>query len=97
VQVVKGIDAVSRERIAQLVAQGGLQQARIPLLLPGAILPVALSPTITAEDRAVRIPARGCAVSRWYYYCFVFQLNGASTEKDKPGSRMLCIVEFVSE
>lgn len=52
--MVKGIDAVSRERIAGLVAQQGLQAARIPLLLPGAIVPIPLSPPITLEDRAVR-------------------------------------------
>lgn len=80
-QVVKGIDAVSRERIAQLVAQGGLQQARIPLLLPGAILPVPLSPTITPEDRAVRMPARGCAVWKMVLllFCIPIDTNGAST------------------
>ncbi|GAQ84993.1 Predicted unusual protein kinase [Klebsormidium nitens] len=52
-EVVKGIDAVSRERIAGLVAQQGLQAARIPLLLPGAVVPIPLSPPITREDRAV--------------------------------------------
>ena len=53
-EAVKGIDALSRDNAARVLAQFGLGDARVPLLLPGTLLPrqVRLSPSVTAEDKA---------------------------------------------
>lgn len=52
-EVVKSIDALSREQLAALVATLGLSAVRVPLLLPGATQLVPLAPLMTAEDRQV--------------------------------------------
>ena len=53
-EAVKGIDALSRDNAARVLAQFGLGDARVPLLLPGSLVPrqVRLSPSVTAEDKA---------------------------------------------
>ena len=53
-EAVKGIDALSRDNAARVLAQVGLGDATVPLLLPGALLPrsVRLSPKVTDDDRA---------------------------------------------
>lgn len=53
-ELVKSVDALSREQLVALVTRLGLQGVRLPVLLPGAaaaFLP--LAPTITAEDKRV--------------------------------------------
>lgn len=53
-EIVKSIDALSREQLYALVMQLGLQNTRIPLLLPGSSLRgLPLAPQITEEDRKV--------------------------------------------
>lgn len=52
-EVVKSIDALSREQLAALVATLGLSAVRVPLLLPGATRFLPLSPPMTAEDLQV--------------------------------------------
>ncbi|GAB4818789.1 hypothetical protein N2152v2_005835 [Parachlorella kessleri] len=53
-ELVRSIDALSREQLLQLLTVLGLQNARLPLLLPGARkLFLAVAPTITPEDRRV--------------------------------------------
>lgn len=55
-QVVKGIDAVTREQLARLVVLLGLDRFN-PILstmtLPGLRRPVSLTPTVTQEDEIV--------------------------------------------
>ena len=52
-EAVKGIDALSRDNAAKVLAQVGLADARLPLLLPlSGIRSVRVSPSVTAEDRA---------------------------------------------
>ena len=54
-ELVKAVDALSRESLAQLIARLGLSSVRIPLLVPfaprGASLP--LSPFVTEQDIVV--------------------------------------------
>ena len=51
---MKGIDALGRDNAAKVLMQLGLADARVPLLLPGSLLPrsVKLSPAVTEEDKA---------------------------------------------
>ena len=53
-EAVKGIDALSRDNTATVLAQFGLGDARVPLFLPGSFVPlqVRVSPNVTAEDKA---------------------------------------------
>ena len=53
-EAVKGIDALSRDNAATVLARFGLGNARVPLFLPGSFTPmqVRVSPTVTAEDKA---------------------------------------------
>lgn len=55
-QVVKGIDAVTREQLARLVVILGLDRLN-PILgtlaIPGLRRPLSLTPTLTQEDEAV--------------------------------------------
>mmetsp|Transcript_2461 Transcript_2461/g.9605 ORF Transcript_2461/g.9605 Transcript_2461/m.9605 type:complete len:850 (-) Transcript_2461:77-2626(-) len=53
-EAVKGIDALSRDNAATVLAQFGLGDARVPLFLPGSFVPlqVRVSPNVTAEDKA---------------------------------------------
>lgn len=55
-QIVKGIDAVTREQLVQIMALLGIQNASpvfsmVPTL--GLIKPAALLPTITEEDKVI--------------------------------------------
>lgn len=55
-QIVKGIDAVTREQLVQIMALLGIQNASpvfsmVPTL--GPIKPAALLPTITEEDKVI--------------------------------------------
>eukprot|EP00877_Chromochloris_zofingiensis_P007733 jgi/Chrzof1/3212/Cz12g16050.t1_COQ8 len=53
-ELVKSIDALSREQLAALVLRLGLEGVRLPVLLPGAARAfVPLTPQITIEDRLV--------------------------------------------
>ena len=53
-EVVKSIDALSREQLVLLVSRLGLQGVQVPVLLPGAKQSfVPLSPTLSDEDRQV--------------------------------------------
>ncbi|MEW5317018.1 MAG: hypothetical protein WDW38_008351 [Sanguina aurantia] len=53
-ELVKSIDALSRDQLAAVVLQLGLQDVSIPLLLPGAKRStIPLSPSLTSEDRKV--------------------------------------------
>jgi aarF domain-containing kinase len=53
-ELVKSIDALSREQLALLVASVGLSAARIPVLLPGAAVgSLPLAPQVSDEDRKV--------------------------------------------
>ncbi|KAF6256357.1 ABC1 family-domain-containing protein [Scenedesmus sp. NREL 46B-D3] len=53
-EVVKSIDALSREQLVLLVQRLGLSGARLPVLLPGARhVSVPLSPHLSVEDRQV--------------------------------------------
>ena len=53
-EAVKGIDALGRENAVQVLAALGLAEARVPLLIPGSLLPISISisPPVTAEDKA---------------------------------------------
>lgn len=53
-EAVKGIDALSRDNAATVLARFGLGDARVPLFLPGSLAPtqVRVSPNVTAEDKA---------------------------------------------
>lgn len=54
-ELVKSIDALSREQLALLVARVGLGAARVPVLLPGAaVSSLPLAPSVSEEDRKVR-------------------------------------------
>lgn len=54
-ELVKSIDALSREQLALLVASLGLSRARLPVLLPGAaVASLPLAPKVSEEDRRVR-------------------------------------------
>ncbi len=53
-EIVKSIDALSREQLAALIATLGLSTVRVPLPLPTAPLSMMpLAPRITSEDRQV--------------------------------------------
>ncbi|GBG74677.1 hypothetical protein CBR_g19084 [Chara braunii] len=52
-QLVKSIDAVSRDRLAKLVSVFGMEAVIFPFRLPGAVRPLTLSPSLTEEDRKV--------------------------------------------
>jgi aarF domain-containing kinase len=53
-ELVKGVDALSREQLALLVARLGLGALRVPVFLPGAkVSSLPLAPTLTDEDRQV--------------------------------------------
>jgi aarF domain-containing kinase len=53
-ELVKSIDALSRDQLALLVTRLGLGAVRVPVFLPGArARSVALAPTLTEEDRQV--------------------------------------------
>lgn len=52
-EAVKGIDALSREQAVILATQLGLQQASIPILLPGAVRPLRITPHMSEEDRQI--------------------------------------------
>lgn len=53
-ELVKSVDALSREQLATLVGALGLQAVRVPVLLPGSsVLSVPLSPEVTPEDKQV--------------------------------------------
>jgi aarF domain-containing kinase len=53
-EVVKSIDALSREQLVLLVSRLGLQGVQLPVLLPGAKQAfVPLSPSLSEEDRRV--------------------------------------------
>eukprot|EP00775_Hariotina_reticulata_P008944 gene8944-9121_t len=53
-EVVKSIDALSREQLVLLVQQLGLSSVQVPVLLPGAKQTfVPLSPTLSEEDKQV--------------------------------------------
>ncbi|GBF99091.1 hypothetical protein Rsub_11900 [Raphidocelis subcapitata] len=53
-ELVKSVDALSREQLALLVARVGLSAARVPVLLPGAAVgSLPLAPTVSEEDRRV--------------------------------------------
>lgn len=53
-EVVKSIDALSREQLVVLVSRLGLQGVQLPVLLPGAKQAfVPLSPTLSDEDKQV--------------------------------------------
>jgi hypothetical protein len=55
-EVVRSVDALSRDQLSALAHQLGLGAARIPLLLPGtrtASLP--LAPPVSEEDRQVAV------------------------------------------
>lgn len=53
-ELVKGIDALSREQLALLVGRLGLGALRVPVFLPGAkVTSLPLAPTLTDEDRQV--------------------------------------------
>lgn len=53
-ELVKSIDALSREQLALLVASLGLSRARLPVLLPGAaVASLPLAPKVSEEDRRV--------------------------------------------
>lgn len=54
VQVVKGIDAVTREQLVQILAILGVGNARpVFSMVPGPFKPAGLLPTITEEDRII--------------------------------------------
>ena len=50
-EVVKSVDALSREQAALLAAQLGVASLPIPVPLPGAINPLQLVPQVSAEER----------------------------------------------
>ncbi|KIY93586.1 aarF domain-containing kinase [Monoraphidium neglectum] len=53
-ELVKSIDALSREQLTLLVTSLGLSRARVPVLLPGAaVASLPLAPTVSEEDRRV--------------------------------------------
>lgn len=52
-EIVKGIDALNRDQVAQLVTNLGLGGVKVPILFPGALRPLALAPTISEDDRLV--------------------------------------------
>eukprot|EP00238_Polyblepharides_amylifera_P011855 CAMPEP_0196587628 /NCGR_PEP_ID=MMETSP1081-20130531/58094_1 /TAXON_ID=36882 /ORGANISM="Pyramimonas amylifera, Strain CCMP720" /LENGTH=743 /DNA_ID=CAMNT_0041909867 /DNA_START=360 /DNA_END=2591 /DNA_ORIENTATION=+ len=52
-ELVKGIDALSRDQVRALVVSLGLGDARVPVLLPGALRPLALAPHMTLEDQVI--------------------------------------------
>jgi aarF domain-containing kinase len=53
-ELVKGVDALSREQLAVLVTRLGLGGLRVPVFLPGAkVSSLPLAPTLTDEDRQV--------------------------------------------
>ena len=53
-ELVKSIDALSREQFRQLVMSMGLQHMMVPNMIPFAERPMLpLSPTVTASDRQV--------------------------------------------
>ncbi|GIL68594.1 hypothetical protein Vafri_21849 [Volvox africanus] len=53
-ELVKSIDALSREQAIALLQTLGLQGVQVPLLLPGVSRPfIPLAPTLTPEDRRV--------------------------------------------
>lgn len=53
-ELVKSIDALSREQAVALLVRLGLDGVQVPLLLPGAKRSlVPLAPSLSAEDRAV--------------------------------------------
>ncbi|KAL3694793.1 hypothetical protein R1sor_008444 [Riccia sorocarpa] len=55
-EVVKGIDAVSREQLGRVMVGLGIDRLRpvfSPMAVPGLIRPFALVPTVTAEDETV--------------------------------------------
>jgi len=53
-EVVKSVDALSRDQAAALAVRLGLGDARLPVLLPGAkTATIALAPAISEEDKAL--------------------------------------------
>ena len=53
-ELVKSIDALSRDQLARLVLQLGLQGAQLPVFLPGSrVRSLPLAPSISEEDRKV--------------------------------------------
>lgn len=55
-EVVKGIDAVSRQILARLTIMLGMQKLKVPLPIMGAgswLSMVPLSPKVTTEDRYI--------------------------------------------
>jgi len=71
-ELVKSIDALSREQLALLVTTVGLSRARVPVLLPGAAVgSLPLAPTVSAEDRMVGRGVGGWSVGGWVAGCWV--------------------------
>jgi aarF domain-containing kinase len=53
-ELVKSIDALSRDQLARLVLQLGLQGTQLPVFLPGSrVRSLPLAPSISDEDRQV--------------------------------------------
>ncbi|KAK3240127.1 hypothetical protein CYMTET_50009 [Cymbomonas tetramitiformis] len=52
-EAVKGIDALSREQAVIIATQLGLQQTSIPILLPGAVRSLRITPHMSEEDRQI--------------------------------------------
>lgn len=50
-EVVKGIDALSRDNAIRVLTQFGLQDARVPLFFPGLPSMINLSPSMTKDDK----------------------------------------------
>ena len=54
-EVVKGIDALSRDNAVRVLTSFGLQNARVPIFFPGLPSFVPLSPKMTEEDKATLV------------------------------------------
>mmetsp|Transcript_9480 Transcript_9480/g.16300 ORF Transcript_9480/g.16300 Transcript_9480/m.16300 type:complete len:164 (-) Transcript_9480:286-777(-) len=52
-EIVRGIDALTRNQLAELVHSVGLGGTSIPILFPGALRPYPLAPAVSEEDRLV--------------------------------------------
>jgi hypothetical protein len=78
-ELVKSVDALSREQLALLVARLGLSAARVPVLLPGAAVgSLPLAPTVSEEDRKVRRSGRGGFFGRLKAYRRCLSGEGAT-------------------
>eukprot|EP00898_Chlorokybus_atmophyticus_P004347 jgi/Chlat1/4913/Chrsp31S04834 len=52
-EIVKGIDAMSRQQLLELVSTLGLQNTYVPVLVPGAVRGFKLAPDLSVDDRQV--------------------------------------------